>query len=167
MQGRNPPPNCIHAFSKDGDQIFTNRSYAAEQTRANYLSGDVEEEIRCVSDFKEYNNISVKVEKLISSNFSAFLIYRKFTEMEKKLSGCTYGNYSFVLFKLVFYYIFCVFCSVVASRGPFLSPQTLAEGAGKPESSGNALPATDEEVGWRRQKKWRATKKSPCGAKDC
>uniref|UniRef100_A0A3Q0RB84 Structural maintenance of chromosomes protein 6 n=1 Tax=Amphilophus citrinellus TaxID=61819 RepID=A0A3Q0RB84_AMPCI len=46
MQGKNPPPNCIHAFSKDGDQIFTNRNYAAEQTRANYLSGDVEEEIR-------------------------------------------------------------------------------------------------------------------------
>uniref|UniRef100_A0AAX7U613 Structural maintenance of chromosomes protein 6 n=1 Tax=Astatotilapia calliptera TaxID=8154 RepID=A0AAX7U613_ASTCA len=46
MQSKNPPANCIHAFSKDGDQIFTNRSYAAEQTRANYLSGDVEEEIR-------------------------------------------------------------------------------------------------------------------------
>uniref|UniRef100_A0A669DUA3 Structural maintenance of chromosomes protein 6 n=1 Tax=Oreochromis niloticus TaxID=8128 RepID=A0A669DUA3_ORENI len=46
MQSKSPPANCIHAFSKDGDQIFTNRSYAAEQTRANYLSGDVEEEIR-------------------------------------------------------------------------------------------------------------------------
>ncbi|XP_068198387.1 structural maintenance of chromosomes protein 6-like [Antennarius striatus] len=46
MQGRNPPQNCVQAFSKEGDQIFTNRSYTAEQTRANYLSGDVEEEIR-------------------------------------------------------------------------------------------------------------------------
>uniref|UniRef100_A0A3Q4MY90 Structural maintenance of chromosomes protein 6 n=1 Tax=Neolamprologus brichardi TaxID=32507 RepID=A0A3Q4MY90_NEOBR len=46
MQSKSPPANCIHAFSKDGDQIFANRSYAAEQTRANYLSGDVEEEIR-------------------------------------------------------------------------------------------------------------------------
>nr|XP_020488558.2 LOW QUALITY PROTEIN: structural maintenance of chromosomes protein 6-like [Labrus bergylta] len=46
MQGRNPPQNCSQAFSKDGDQIFTNRTYTAEQTRANYLSGDVEEEIR-------------------------------------------------------------------------------------------------------------------------
>ncbi|XP_029281710.1 structural maintenance of chromosomes protein 6 [Cottoperca gobio] len=46
MQGRNPPLNCNQAFSKEGDQIFTNRSYTAEQTRANYLSGDVEEEIR-------------------------------------------------------------------------------------------------------------------------
>ncbi len=48
MQGKNPPQNCNQAFSKDGDQIFTNRNYAAEQTRSNYLSGDVEEEIRCV-----------------------------------------------------------------------------------------------------------------------
>lgn len=46
MQGRNPPANCIQAFSKDGDQIYTNRNYTAEQTRANFLSGDVEEEIR-------------------------------------------------------------------------------------------------------------------------
>ncbi|XP_035535095.1 structural maintenance of chromosomes protein 6 [Morone saxatilis] len=46
MQSKNPPQNCNQAFSKDGDQIFTNRSYTAEQTRANYLSGDVEEEIR-------------------------------------------------------------------------------------------------------------------------
>uniref|UniRef100_A0A8C4GSM1 Structural maintenance of chromosomes protein 6 n=1 Tax=Dicentrarchus labrax TaxID=13489 RepID=A0A8C4GSM1_DICLA len=49
MQNKNPPQNCNQAFSKDGDQIFSNRSYTAEQTRANYLSGDVEEEIRCVS----------------------------------------------------------------------------------------------------------------------
>ncbi|XP_074470796.1 structural maintenance of chromosomes protein 6 [Sebastes fasciatus] len=46
MQNRNPPHNCTVAFSREGDQIFTNRSYTAEQTRANYLSGDVEEEIR-------------------------------------------------------------------------------------------------------------------------
>lgn len=46
MQGRNPPQNCTQAFSKDGDQIFNNRSYTSDQTRANYLSGDVEEEIR-------------------------------------------------------------------------------------------------------------------------
>ncbi|XP_059213121.1 structural maintenance of chromosomes protein 6-like [Centropristis striata] len=46
MQGKNPPQNCILAFSKDGDQIYNNRNYTAEQTRANYLSGDVEEEIR-------------------------------------------------------------------------------------------------------------------------
>ncbi|XP_034383264.1 structural maintenance of chromosomes protein 6 isoform X2 [Cyclopterus lumpus] len=46
MQSRNPPQHCTQAFSKEGDQIFNNRSYTAEQTRANYLSGDVEEEIR-------------------------------------------------------------------------------------------------------------------------
>uniref|UniRef100_A0A669F717 Structural maintenance of chromosomes protein 6 n=1 Tax=Oreochromis niloticus TaxID=8128 RepID=A0A669F717_ORENI len=55
MQSKSPPANCIHAFSKDGDQIFTNRSYAAEQTRANYLSGDVEEEIRYMSDLELEN----------------------------------------------------------------------------------------------------------------
>ncbi|TNN68618.1 Structural maintenance of chromosomes protein 6 [Liparis tanakae] len=46
MQSRNPPQYCTQAFSKEGDQIFNSRNYAAEQTRANYLSGDVEEEIR-------------------------------------------------------------------------------------------------------------------------
>ncbi|XP_058469995.1 structural maintenance of chromosomes protein 6-like isoform X1 [Solea solea] len=46
MQSRNPPQNCYLAFSKDGDQIDNSRSYTADQTRANYLSGDVEEEIR-------------------------------------------------------------------------------------------------------------------------
>ncbi|XP_019745400.1 structural maintenance of chromosomes protein 6 [Hippocampus comes] len=46
MMSGHPPPNCYQAFSKDGDQVFTNRCYAAEQTRANCLSGDVEEEIR-------------------------------------------------------------------------------------------------------------------------
>ncbi|KAM6905711.1 structural maintenance of chromosomes protein 6 [Lycodopsis pacificus] len=46
MQARNPPQYCNQAFSRDGDQIFNNKSYSAEQTRANYLSGDVEEEIR-------------------------------------------------------------------------------------------------------------------------
>ncbi|XP_061701916.1 structural maintenance of chromosomes protein 6-like isoform X2 [Syngnathoides biaculeatus] len=46
MMSGHPPPNCHQAFSKDGDQIFTNRCYASEQTRANCLSGDVEEEIR-------------------------------------------------------------------------------------------------------------------------
>lgn len=45
MQGNNPPKNCTQAFTKDGDQIFTDRSYAADVRRANYLSGDVEEEI--------------------------------------------------------------------------------------------------------------------------
>ncbi|CAG5928033.1 unnamed protein product [Menidia menidia] len=46
MQGKNPPANCTQAFSKEGDQIFNNRNYAAEHSRAIYLSGDVEEEIR-------------------------------------------------------------------------------------------------------------------------
>ncbi|XP_077388554.1 structural maintenance of chromosomes protein 6 [Festucalex cinctus] len=46
MMNGHPPTNCYQAFSKDGDQIFTNRFYTSEQARANYLSGDVEEEIR-------------------------------------------------------------------------------------------------------------------------
>ena len=48
LQGRNPPRNCSQAFTKDGDQVYTNRSYASDQRRPNFLSGDVEEEIRCV-----------------------------------------------------------------------------------------------------------------------
>ncbi|XP_061603033.1 structural maintenance of chromosomes protein 6-like [Cololabis saira] len=46
LQGKNPPRNCLQAFSKEGDQIFTNRTYTADQTRVLYLSGDVEDEIR-------------------------------------------------------------------------------------------------------------------------
>lgn len=46
MQGARPPQNCAQAFSVEGDQIFTNRVYTADQNRANYLSRDVEEEIR-------------------------------------------------------------------------------------------------------------------------
>uniref|UniRef100_A0AAQ4QZP3 Structural maintenance of chromosomes protein 6 n=1 Tax=Gasterosteus aculeatus aculeatus TaxID=481459 RepID=A0AAQ4QZP3_GASAC len=56
MQSRNPPQHCSQAFSKEGDQIFSNRNYTAEQTRANYLSGDVEEEIRCVHLQREMEN---------------------------------------------------------------------------------------------------------------
>uniref|UniRef100_A0A8C5HMZ4 Structural maintenance of chromosomes protein 6 n=1 Tax=Gouania willdenowi TaxID=441366 RepID=A0A8C5HMZ4_GOUWI len=48
MQGGNPPRNCTQAFSKEGDQIYNNRNYSAEQARAKYFSGDVEEDIRCV-----------------------------------------------------------------------------------------------------------------------
>lgn len=48
MQGKKPPQNCNAAFSVEGDQIFTNRSYTADQTRANFLSKDVEEGIRSV-----------------------------------------------------------------------------------------------------------------------
>ena len=41
-----PPRNCTQAFTAEGDQIFENRVWSAEQTRANFLFGDVEEEIR-------------------------------------------------------------------------------------------------------------------------
>ncbi|KAJ8009718.1 hypothetical protein DPEC_G00094450 [Dallia pectoralis] len=46
MQGRQPPRNCLQAFTRDGDQCFNNRYYSNEQRRCNYLSKDVEEEIR-------------------------------------------------------------------------------------------------------------------------
>ncbi|XP_056438035.1 structural maintenance of chromosomes protein 6-like [Gadus chalcogrammus] len=41
-----PPRNCTQAFSVEGDQIFENRSWSAEQSRPNFLFRDVEEEIR-------------------------------------------------------------------------------------------------------------------------
>ncbi|KAM9798337.1 structural maintenance of chromosomes protein 6 [Neosynchiropus ocellatus] len=46
MQDGTPPRNCSQAFSQEGDQIFPNRTYTSDQNRVNYLSGDVEEEIR-------------------------------------------------------------------------------------------------------------------------
>ncbi|XP_041831050.1 structural maintenance of chromosomes protein 6-like isoform X2 [Melanotaenia boesemani] len=46
MQGSNPPQNCSQAFSQDGDQIFKNRNYSSDQTRAKRLSVNTEDEIR-------------------------------------------------------------------------------------------------------------------------
>nr|XP_061805050.1 structural maintenance of chromosomes protein 6-like [Nerophis lumbriciformis] len=45
MISEKPPPNCNLAFSVEGDMIFTNRSYSSDQTRAKFLTGDVEKEI--------------------------------------------------------------------------------------------------------------------------
>lgn len=61
IQGPNPPRNCACAFSKEGDQIFTNRNYTAEQNRARFLSGDVEEEIR--HQQSENENLRAKVNR--------------------------------------------------------------------------------------------------------
>lgn len=52
MQCGNPPRNCREAFTRDGDQVYSNRYYSADYRRAQYLSGDVEAEIRCVNYLK-------------------------------------------------------------------------------------------------------------------
>uniref|UniRef100_A0A8C5HJG2 Structural maintenance of chromosomes protein 6 n=1 Tax=Gouania willdenowi TaxID=441366 RepID=A0A8C5HJG2_GOUWI len=68
MQGGNPPRNCTQAFSKEGDQIYNNRNYSAEQARAKYFSGDVEEDIRCVltneNDRAQANRFQQQMRKL-------------------------------------------------------------------------------------------------------
>ncbi|XP_058603859.1 structural maintenance of chromosomes protein 6-like [Onychostoma macrolepis] len=46
MQGVERPYNCREAFTREGDQVFSNRYYSSEQSRAQYLSRDVEEDIR-------------------------------------------------------------------------------------------------------------------------
>uniref|UniRef100_A0A3B1JHB7 Structural maintenance of chromosomes protein 6 n=1 Tax=Astyanax mexicanus TaxID=7994 RepID=A0A3B1JHB7_ASTMX len=46
MQGGNPPRNCREAFTREGDQVYSNRYYSSDQQRAHYLSRDVEQEIR-------------------------------------------------------------------------------------------------------------------------
>ncbi|KAJ8270525.1 hypothetical protein GJAV_G00115940 [Gymnothorax javanicus] len=46
MQGGQPPKNCREAFTIDGDQVYINRYYSNDQQRAQFLSRDVEEEIR-------------------------------------------------------------------------------------------------------------------------
>ncbi|XP_031437690.1 structural maintenance of chromosomes protein 6-like [Clupea harengus] len=47
MQQSRPPQNCREAFTGTGDQVFTNRYYSNDShSRALFLSGDVEEEIR-------------------------------------------------------------------------------------------------------------------------
>ncbi|KAL0967799.1 hypothetical protein UPYG_G00257070 [Umbra pygmaea] len=56
MQGRQPPRNCYQAFTKDGDQCYNNRYYSSEQKRCNYLSRDVEEEIRQLNEEMQIKN---------------------------------------------------------------------------------------------------------------
>ncbi len=46
MQSVERPYNCREAFTREGDQVFSNRYYSSEQNRAQYLSRDVEEDIR-------------------------------------------------------------------------------------------------------------------------
>uniref|UniRef100_A0A6Q2ZKI1 Structural maintenance of chromosomes protein 6 n=1 Tax=Esox lucius TaxID=8010 RepID=A0A6Q2ZKI1_ESOLU len=46
MNGRQPPRNCRMAFTKEGDQCYTDRYYSSDQRRYHYLSKDVEDEIR-------------------------------------------------------------------------------------------------------------------------
>uniref|UniRef100_A0A8C7XFD9 Structural maintenance of chromosomes protein 6 n=1 Tax=Oryzias sinensis TaxID=183150 RepID=A0A8C7XFD9_9TELE len=68
MLGKNPPRNCTQAFSKEGDQIYTNRVYSADQTRANCLSGDVEEEISLLCNCRY-----ILIVKRTFSSLSAFV----------------------------------------------------------------------------------------------
>ncbi|KAG7461051.1 hypothetical protein MATL_G00205940 [Megalops atlanticus] len=46
MQRGQPPRNCREAFTRDGDQVFTNRYYSSDHHRAQFLGRDVEEQIR-------------------------------------------------------------------------------------------------------------------------
>ncbi|XP_077474475.1 structural maintenance of chromosomes protein 6 [Stigmatopora argus] len=61
MSGR-PPPKCNLAFSVEGDMIFTNRSYASDQTRPRFLAADVENEITHIQ--REIENQRAKVSDL-------------------------------------------------------------------------------------------------------
>ncbi|XP_053315350.1 structural maintenance of chromosomes protein 6 [Spea bombifrons] len=45
MQKGAPPRNCREAFTAEGDQVFTNRYYSSDNSRARFLSRDVEVEI--------------------------------------------------------------------------------------------------------------------------
>uniref|UniRef100_A0A8C5R417 Structural maintenance of chromosomes protein 6 n=1 Tax=Leptobrachium leishanense TaxID=445787 RepID=A0A8C5R417_9ANUR len=45
MQKQGPPRNCREAFTKEGDQVFTNCYYSSLYDRARFLTGDLETEI--------------------------------------------------------------------------------------------------------------------------
>lgn len=50
MMLNRPPRNCREAFTAEGDQVYTNRSYAPEKNvLIKYLGGDPEAEIRQVT----------------------------------------------------------------------------------------------------------------------
>ncbi|KAK1171782.1 structural maintenance of chromosomes protein 6 isoform X1 [Acipenser oxyrinchus oxyrinchus] len=61
MQCGNPPRNCREAFTRDGDQVYSNRYYSADYRRAQYLSGDVEAEISHLEDEIENRMAQVKM----------------------------------------------------------------------------------------------------------
>ncbi|KAG7255975.1 hypothetical protein CRUP_019205 [Coryphaenoides rupestris] len=89
MQGGNPPRNCTHAFSADGDQVFTNRVWTAEQSRANFFFGDVDEEIRHLqreienqaAQVDHYQKKKQEVEEGVRKNED--LLRRAHTELKK------------------------------------------------------------------------------------
>uniref|UniRef100_A0A7N8X877 Structural maintenance of chromosomes protein 6 n=1 Tax=Mastacembelus armatus TaxID=205130 RepID=A0A7N8X877_9TELE len=90
MQHGNPPQNCTQAFSREGDQIFNNRNYTADQNRASYLSGDVEEEIRYVRLVITLN-ISTEIHNEVISIFavSKHRHSLQFTTVNTKTVGVT------------------------------------------------------------------------------
>ncbi|KAJ8356926.1 hypothetical protein SKAU_G00197200 [Synaphobranchus kaupii] len=60
MQRGQPPRNCREAFTIDGDQVYANRYYSSDHQRAQFLSRDVEEEIRHLET--EISNQKAQVE---------------------------------------------------------------------------------------------------------
>lgn len=102
MQCGDRPRNCREAFTREGDQVFYNRYYSSEQNRAQYLSRDVEEEIRFENItliFKMFGLISIHEKTNHDSIITKFLLWSKawglvatlpcFTEtdeMEKQLT---------------------------------------------------------------------------------
>uniref|UniRef100_A0A8C5HLL9 Structural maintenance of chromosomes protein 6 n=1 Tax=Gouania willdenowi TaxID=441366 RepID=A0A8C5HLL9_GOUWI len=101
MQGGNPPRNCTQAFSKEGDQIYNNRNYSAEQARAKYFSGDVEEDIRCVltneNDRAQANRFQQQMRKLDEDIKQNESLLRR-AHMEQKTTKVYFFNLKYVLF---------------------------------------------------------------------
>ncbi|KAM8846096.1 structural maintenance of chromosomes protein 6 isoform 1-T1 [Synchiropus picturatus] len=88
MQQNRPPQNCSQAFSKEGDHIFPNRTYTSDQKRVNYLSGDVEEEIRHLQ--KEMENQKAQEARFdqqirrLSDDIRQNQVLQRKTHMEQK-----------------------------------------------------------------------------------
>uniref|UniRef100_A0A8C5HLM1 Structural maintenance of chromosomes protein 6 n=1 Tax=Gouania willdenowi TaxID=441366 RepID=A0A8C5HLM1_GOUWI len=102
MQGGNPPRNCTQAFSKEGDQIYNNRNYSAEQARAKYFSGDVEEDIRQLmgeiqNQEAQANRFQQQMRKLDEDIKQNESLLRR-AHMEQKTTKVYFFNLKYVLF---------------------------------------------------------------------
>lgn len=49
MQQGRPPKNCREAFTVEGDQVYPNRYYTCDFSKAEYLGVDLEAEIRLLT----------------------------------------------------------------------------------------------------------------------
>ncbi|RXN13962.1 structural maintenance of chromosomes 6 [Labeo rohita] len=94
MQCGDRPRNCREAFTREGDQVFYNRYYSSEQNRAQYLSRDVEEEIRHLrsalhAQKTQLDDFQKEMQQVTEDERQNQTLLRKAYEDRKKTQECS------------------------------------------------------------------------------